>query len=513
MGDQRWRESGERAGSARARRRATGHLMPRVRVPDLERDGAAATASSGYPHRTLPVARTPAPLAGGDAPLRHDPRRTRSRDHREGDRAAPGDAPARRARRPDRPPERSRPSPRRPAQPPAPSASRNVARANAPSSGSSLIAASSSNGSAWLAAWPGEGDLSAEALEPRALKRVERASSAVARRSSAALRRGRVELGPRGGKRACAAPRRVRSQLGRPLEERGRRRDAAPVLHPSGGAHPARPRPSRRVPTAARARCHARRWDRPSGSWPRRGHDARSELARAGRTAGGGADQWVPEPDPGADLDEPGRLGRGRASAPILSRWAARHNRVTSPTGSTAAVSRSRRVSGGSGASRRMEFQLDAAGERRRVRQSDPAPQLGRGQPAGQLDQRERVGRAGNDPRADPLVHRARDDESNSARASASPRPPTTRSGRPSNAGSPVGSRTAKTRATRSAARRRATNARASAETRSSRCASSTRQTSGRSSATEESSPITASPIRNRQAAPRRDGGRMPSRA
>ena len=72
--------------------------------------------------------------------------------------------------------------------------------------------------------------------------------------------------------------------------------------------------------------------------------------------------------------------------------------------------------------------------------------------------------------------------DSSSARASPSSSPPTTSSGSPGRP-LPLGARTARTIATDSAARRRATNASVCADARSSHCASSTRQTSGRSSA------------------------------
>ena len=242
----------------------------------------------------------------------------------------------------------------------------------------------------------------------------------------------------------------------------------------------------------------------------------RSELARAGRTAGGGADQWVPEPDPGADLDQPGRLGRGRdASAPILSRWAARHNRVTSPTGSTAAVSRSRRVSGGSGSSRRMKFQLDAAGERHRVRQSDPAPSSAGVNPRGSSTSASGLPRVSATIRgADPLVHRGPRRSSPTARGH--------RRRRGLRRPDPGGPRT-QARRWAHARRRRGPPApprggaqRTQGHPRRPGRAVAHRRRGRRAAALRPQRRAVPSPRARSeiaQAAPRRDGGRMPSRA
>ena len=91
--------------------------------------------------------------------------------------------------------------------------------------------------------------------------------------------------------------------------------------------------------------------------------------------------------------------------------------------------------------------------------------------------------------------------EASSARASPSPRPSTTSSGKPARACSAPDWRTANTRPTESANSRRATNSSACSDARSSHCASSTRHTSGRSSATSDSRPSTARPTRKRSGA------------
>ena len=91
--------------------------------------------------------------------------------------------------------------------------------------------------------------------------------------------------------------------------------------------------------------------------------------------------------------------------------------------------------------------------------------------------------------------------DASSRRASPLLIPSTDNSGSPISSLSSLGSRRAKTRATGSASRRRAANARACADARSSHCASSTMQTSGCSAATSDSSVRTARPTRNRSGA------------
>ena len=206
------------------------------------------------------------------------------------------------------------------------------------------------------------------------------------------------------------------------------------------------------------------------------------------------------EPHPRAELDQPGRLGR--------------RCRVRSDAQPLGCAQQQRDIAdrlGGRGEQqllRRSRKRLDAAQEalldptrqRRRVRQREAARQLRRRQPPGQLEQGERVAAGlGDDPVAYPLVQSPGDrgieqragiavSQARRPRAPAAPPAPSL----------PLESRTANTIATRSASRRRATNASVWAETRSSHWASSTRQTSGSFAATSESRLSTASPTRKR---------------
>ena len=187
------------------------------------------------------------------------------------------------------------------------------------------------------------------------------------------------------------------------------------------------------------------------------------------------------KPDRRADLDQSGRLGCcGRVRlrcrvARLRATTALRRRR-----GSAAAVSSSRRVSTGRGASRRRKpcsMRL-ASG----IVFGGPNPNASSAgvSPWGNSSRRKWIAAGFGD---DPVTHRGSTGplmtESNNVRASLSLRPLTVSSGSRANSDSSLGSRTANSRATRSARSRRATNANVWAETRSSHCASSTRQTSG----------------------------------
>ena len=72
-----------------------------------------------------------------------------------------------------------------------------------------------------------ERDLRAQSLQQRALKLVQRSELGRREQRLGGLAASRLQLGLRGGERARAASCRVRGQLGRSLQERGRGRDAA----------------------------------------------------------------------------------------------------------------------------------------------------------------------------------------------------------------------------------------------------------------------------------------------
>jgi hypothetical protein len=194
------------------------------------------------------------------------------------------------------------------------------------------------------------------------------------------------------------------------------------------------------------------------------------------RPVGRRAHQRMPEPDPGAELGQ-AVLGRGsRRAAPIPSRAAARHTSAgrrsaRPPRAAAAAGSR------GQGVDAPPEALLDAARERHRAGQPEPARQLGRRQFPWQLQQASGLPRVSatiwSRTRASigPVSTRP------AARALGLAQAPTTSSG------SPPGRRPDPGRedqADRLRPRRRATNARTCAEARSSHCSSSTRHTSGR---------------------------------
>ncbi len=188
-----------------------------------------------------------------------------------------------------------------------------------------------------------EHDLGAEASEPGALELVERARSAAARSSCAASGAPRLELRLRRGKRAPTTLGRIRGQLCRSREERGRRGDAAASLRAPGRA--LQLVGDGLVETRSRVRAMP---CAPIGlgfGIGRLGQSAVHLLAveDGRRLVDRRAHQRVTEPHMGTEIDQLLRLAPAvRASAPRPSSPAARHSKVMSPTGSAAASSSSR---------------------------------------------------------------------------------------------------------------------------------------------------------------------------
>ena len=259
------------------------------------------------------------------------------------------------------------------------------------------------------AAPAGEHDLRAQPLETRALKLVERAR---ARRSRAArtprrARRPRTSPGPRPA-HAVPARRGIGRQLGRSL--RGTR--PPPRRPPRPGARSAERSSSSATassgPAAACARCHARR----SGSASGIGRLGQRSMRLA--AVGAGPRPGRPRSARADDGSAPGHRARSdpaasagaAASAPIPSRSAARHSRLTSPDRLGAPpASSSRRVAAGSDSSRRRKLcSMRLASGCASGSPNPPASSRGRQTPR-QLQQRERVPAGlGDDPVPHPLV-------------------------------------------------------------------------------------------------------------
>lgn len=194
-------------------------------------------------------------------------------------------------------------------------------------------------------------------------------------------------------------------------------------------------------------------------------------------------------------------------------RSTARHSSSGSPTGSAAATNSNSRAS--SGRARRRRSKLSSMRPDNACALSIPNP------PASCVTVRPRdsSSNASGLPRVSATIRsRTRSSSgplttlASSSRASGSSSPGTTSSGSPSKYRAPNGLRTAKTRPTDSAPRRRATNVSACAVATSSHCASSKMQTSGRSSATADSRLRAARPTRNRSGeSPLRKPNAVPS--
>ena len=304
------------------------------------------------------------------------------------------------------------------------------------------------------------------------------ASSAVASSSSAAS-------GAPASSLACAAASaRAPRRAGSGVSSAARSRNAAAAASPPRACARSAERSSSAAtsssgPDAACARCQARRSGSASGSVASASARCTScRSSRRRRPVDGRAHQRMAEAHARAELDQARGLRQARsASAPMPSRSAARQSSVASPTGSAAAISSSRCVSAGSASSRRRKLCSMRLGQRPRRREARTRPPAPPASAPRQLEQRERVAAGlGDDPVADPLVQRARYARREQLARIAVREPlDDAAPASPSSTTVSVGSRTAKTIATRSASRRRATNASACAEARSSHCASSTR--------------------------------------
>ena len=254
-----------------------------------------------------------------------------------------------------------------------------------------------------------EGGLCAEPLRTGLLQRIQRPE----------LRGGQQVGHERGGAGVEAGPRRAqqhgrhgasgRGQLGGAFEERRGRRPAAAGQRPVRRPFQLARRPPRPASAAACARCQARRSGSRSGSvTSARARCTSRSVGRVGGPPGGRADQRVPEPHPGADLDQPATPPRRRgvhADAEPLQRHAtaaarhrpARRRRRAAADGCPPAAPRSAAGS------------PPRPGSASGVALCAPNPNAssaGR-QPARQLEQRQRVAAGlGDDPVPDPGVDR-----------------------------------------------------------------------------------------------------------
>ena len=255
------------------------------------------------------------------------------------------------------------------------------------------------------AAREGERDLGAEALRAGTVQRVQRGELGGREQRLGFLRCPRFQLGLRRGHRSRTASGGVRGQLGRSLQECRGGRDPAPRLGPVGGA----------LELGRHALVEARRRVRSMPRSPigiRLGIGRRSQRAmrllsfvQRRRPVHRRAYEGMPEPHPRTQLDQPGalrRLGRVRPDAEVLGR-----------------APEQRDVADGLGRRRQQqplrlrlqrpepsqEALLDADRQRTRRGHPEPAGELGRRQPARQLQQRQRVAaRLGDDAVADALV-------------------------------------------------------------------------------------------------------------
>ena len=260
---------------------------------------------------------------------------------------------------------------------------------------------------------------------PRARSRLVRACLGASEHSQR-----RVGLtGPVGGLRCDQSALRAAWLRGRqscrPLQEGGRRRPPRTCGRPADRSKSSATSSS--GPGAACPQCQARR----SGS-TRVGHrcecpvgDPRSAAMLAGRPRSARADA---ETGPWRRTQQAGGLcglPRVDRDPELGGRPPHQHG---SPSGSAAAISKSRCVSGGSDSSlRRTSPRSAPAGPV--PGQSEPTGELCGGQPSRQLQLRQRITpRLGDEPVSHPPVQRRRDDEPRNARASAARRQCTSRS-------------------------------------------------------------------------------------
>ena len=171
--------------------------------------------------------------------------------------------------------------------------------------------------------------------------------SATASELQRGLRRSRLELGLRGGQRPPAALRRIGRQLGRALEERGRRGDAAAAARAAGRAlELRRPRASSKR-AAACARCQARRSGSSCGSvasasarWTSRRSGTLAARYAAERTSGCRKRTRAPMSIRPAASAGAGLVGRDARAAPRRAAAASRRRRARPPRAAAAAGSR-----------------------------------------------------------------------------------------------------------------------------------------------------------------------------
>ena len=346
----------------------------------------------------------------------------------------------------------------------------------------------------------GERDVAAQQVHPGAGELVERPGLRHGEQVQGLAERAGLHAGLRRGQRAFGPPGRIGGQRHR------RSRNAAAAASPPRACA----RPADRSSSAATSSSGPGRGLGPVPGPPVRigdrvGHlrQRRVHLLPVGerrRPVGRRAHQRMPEPHPRRELDQPGLHRRRRrldpdAQPPGRPPDQRRGRRTDRPPPAAAAA--------GSASGRASSWRVKlssirpvsgaAAGGR-----PNPPASSRRGQPARQLQQRQRVTAGlGHDQVADPLVQRP-----GQRRVQQRPRvvvPQPVR--RPARAARPArrparGPRTPAP--TGSAASRRAANPSACAEARSSHCSSSIRQISGRSPATSDSRLSTASPTRNR---------------
>ena len=256
----------------------------------------------------------------------------------------------------------------------------------------------------------GEHDLRAQPLQPRALELVERPELGGREQVVGGRGVGDVELRLRGVERALDASDGVRRQLGRPLQERGGRGQPATTLRTVGrvrhlGGHRL-VRRRRRVRAMPGATVGIE--DRVGRVGERPVHVA--AVARVRRAVDRRADERMREAHACAELDQPGVLGRPRgvAADPETLGGAPQQAHIAQRLGRRGQEQKLRV------ARQRLdaleEAVLDAARQRARVGEPEPARELRRRQSARQLEQRERVA-AGlvEDPSLHSLVERAGD--------------------------------------------------------------------------------------------------------
>ena len=156
------------------------------------------------------------------------------------------------------------------------------------------------------AARAGERDLRAQPLQPRALKLVERGKLGGRQQLERRVRCPGIELRLRGGQGPPAplAPDRGSARPRAPGTPQPPPRPRGPA--PGRPSAPARRPPPRRAPTAACARCHARRSGSVSGSVASASARCAARRSRkCSRPVDRRAHQRMPEPHPDPELDQP----------------------------------------------------------------------------------------------------------------------------------------------------------------------------------------------------------------